>query len=106
MTAANLIPSIRPRFNAPPLGGDYGAARAMVWAFLYLVALGSGGIKPCVSSFGGDQFDDGSARERKWRSSFFVSDSRRVDGRTGRAGGRCGTHSPATPPPFPILSIT
>jgi len=32
---------------------------------------GSGGIKPCVSSFGADQFRDDSARERKWRSSFF-----------------------------------
>ena len=35
-----------------------------VQAFMYLTALGSGGIKPCVSSFGGDQFKDTSARER------------------------------------------
>ncbi|XP_062119417.1 protein NRT1/ PTR FAMILY 8.1-like [Humulus lupulus] len=33
---------------------------------LYLVALGSGATRPCVSSFGGDQFDD-----KKQRSSFF-----------------------------------
>jgi dipeptide/tripeptide permease len=33
-------------------------------AFMYLVALGSGGIKPCVSSFGGDQFKETSMRER------------------------------------------
>jgi hypothetical protein len=31
---------------------------------MYLTALGSGGIKPCVSSFGGDQFRETSARER------------------------------------------
>jgi len=31
---------------------------------MYLTALGSGGIKPCVSSFGGDQFKESSARER------------------------------------------
>lgn len=30
----------------------------------YLTALGSGGIKPCVSSFGGDQFRENSAKER------------------------------------------
>jgi hypothetical protein len=30
----------------------------------HMQALGSGGIKPCVSSFGGDQFKETSARER------------------------------------------
>ncbi|NXX47946.1 S15A1 protein, partial [Tricholaema leucomelas] len=35
---------------------------------LILIALGTGGIKPCVSAFGGDQFDDG---QEKQRSSFF-----------------------------------
>jgi dipeptide/tripeptide permease len=29
-----------------------------------LTCMGSGGIKPCVSSFGGDQFRESSARER------------------------------------------
>ena len=38
---------------------------------MYLIAVGAGGIKPCVSSFGGDQFRDDSALERGWRSSFF-----------------------------------
>lgn len=31
---------------------------------MYLTALGSGGIKPCVSSFGGDQFQEGNPTER------------------------------------------
>ncbi|XP_068022467.1 solute carrier family 15 member 1 isoform X2 [Melanerpes formicivorus] len=35
---------------------------------LILIALGTGGIKPCVSAFGGDQFDDD---QEKQRSSFF-----------------------------------
>ena len=26
---------------------------------LVLIALGTGGIKPCVSAFGGDQFEEG-----------------------------------------------
>jgi len=70
ITLVNIIPSMQPQFEKPPANG-YGPSRAMFWAFMYLVALGSGGIKPCVSSFGGDQFKEESARERKWRSSFF-----------------------------------
>ncbi|KAJ3685179.1 hypothetical protein LUZ61_014343 [Rhynchospora tenuis] len=38
---------------------------------LYLVALGAGGIKPCVSTFGADQFDDTDPIERSKRASFF-----------------------------------
>lgn len=38
---------------------------------LYLIALGTGGIKPCVSSFGADQFDDSDETEKKKKSSFF-----------------------------------
>uniref|UniRef100_A0A8C8VQ73 Solute carrier family 15 member 1 n=1 Tax=Pelusios castaneus TaxID=367368 RepID=A0A8C8VQ73_9SAUR len=35
---------------------------------LLLIALGTGGIKPCVSAFGGDQFDE---EQEKQRSRFF-----------------------------------
>ncbi|XP_070711523.1 solute carrier family 15 member 1b [Pempheris klunzingeri] len=35
---------------------------------LLLIALGTGGIKPCVAAFGGDQFDD---EQEKQRSTFF-----------------------------------
>ncbi|MBA0581531.1 hypothetical protein Gorai_023707 [Gossypium raimondii] len=38
---------------------------------LYLIALGTGGIKPCASSFGADQFDDSDEIEKKQKSSFF-----------------------------------
>ncbi|CAH2047991.1 unnamed protein product [Thlaspi arvense] len=38
---------------------------------LYLIALGTGGIKPCVSSFGADQFDDTDPSERVRKASFF-----------------------------------
>lgn len=37
----------------------------------YLIALGTGGIKPDVSSFGADQFDENGETERKMKSSFF-----------------------------------
>jgi solute carrier family 15 (peptide/histidine transporter), member 3/4 len=44
-------------------------------AFLYgalgLIALGTGGIKPCVSSFGADQFDEGDEKEVQKKYAFF-----------------------------------
>ncbi|GAV68528.1 LOW QUALITY PROTEIN: PTR2 domain-containing protein [Cephalotus follicularis] len=44
---------------------------AVFFVGLYLIALGTGGIKPCVSSFGADQFDDSDEAEKKKKSSFF-----------------------------------
>ena len=38
---------------------------------LYIVALGTGGIKPNVSAFGADQFDEFDYRDRKEKKSFF-----------------------------------
>lgn len=44
---------------------------AVFFVGLYLIALGTGGIKPCVSSFGADQFDDSDEAEKKKKSSLF-----------------------------------
>ncbi|CAK9133899.1 unnamed protein product [Ilex paraguariensis] len=44
---------------------------AVCFLALYLIALGTGGIKPCVSSFGADQFDETDETEKKKKSSFF-----------------------------------
>ncbi|KAL6571340.1 hypothetical protein OROHE_002983 [Orobanche hederae] len=45
---------------------------AVCFLALYLIALGTGGIKPCVSSYGADQFDDDDNEdEKKHKSSFF-----------------------------------
>ncbi|KAI3676303.1 hypothetical protein L1987_85908 [Smallanthus sonchifolius] len=44
---------------------------AITFVALYMIALGTGGIKPCVSSFGADQFDETDVKERKRKSSFF-----------------------------------
>ncbi|KAH9620897.1 hypothetical protein KSS87_023411, partial [Heliosperma pusillum] len=47
------------------------AQNAIFFGGIYLMALGTGGIKPCVSSFGADQFDDTDADERVKKGSFF-----------------------------------
>lgn len=38
---------------------------------LYCISLGTGGYKPCLESFGADQFDDDHLEERKQKMSFF-----------------------------------
>lgn len=43
----------------------------VLYASLYIVALGTGGIKPNVSAFGADQFDEGDPQDRREKTSFF-----------------------------------
>lgn len=48
--------------------------RALTYVGLGLIALGTGGIKPCVSAFGGDQFLPEQSRElQRFFSLFYVS---------------------------------
>uniref|UniRef100_A0A671XK18 Solute carrier family 15 member 1 n=1 Tax=Sparus aurata TaxID=8175 RepID=A0A671XK18_SPAAU len=44
---------------------------AMSMVGLFLIALGTGGIKPCVSAFGGDQFSEHQVRQRRTFFSVF-----------------------------------
>lgn len=43
----------------------------LVFAGMYVVAVGTGGIKPNVSTLGADQFDERYSRDRKEKESFF-----------------------------------
>ncbi|XP_071691204.1 protein NRT1/ PTR FAMILY 8.1-like [Rutidosis leptorrhynchoides] len=45
--------------------------KTFLYGALGLIALGTGGIKPCVSSFGADQFDEGDEREVVKKFAFF-----------------------------------
>ncbi|KAJ1399957.1 Proton-dependent oligopeptide transporter family [Sesbania bispinosa] len=47
------------------------AQSAVFFLGLYMIALGTGGIKPCIWPFGADQFDDTDRRERASKGSFF-----------------------------------
>lgn len=55
------------------MGSSYDLSFHRVTAYLglYLVALGNGGIKPCVSALGADQFDATDPVERVTKGSFF-----------------------------------
>lgn len=43
----------------------------LLFPAIYLLALGTGGIKASVSVFGADQFDDTNPRDAKEKQSFF-----------------------------------
>ncbi|RVX03182.1 Protein NRT1/ PTR family 5.1 [Vitis vinifera] len=44
---------------------------AFFYSALYIIAVGSGGTKPNISTFGADQFDDFNAKEKELKVSFF-----------------------------------
>ncbi|KAJ4725638.1 protein NRT1/ PTR FAMILY 8.1-like [Melia azedarach] len=70
LTLTASVPGLKPTCH----GENCHATDAQSAAFfvaLYLIALGTGGIKPCVSSYGADQFDDADEAEKKHKSSFF-----------------------------------
>lgn len=71
LTASATIPSIKPTCYAKDDCHATDAQSAVCFVALYLIALGTGGIKPCVSSFGADQFDDADEIEKEHKSSFF-----------------------------------
>ncbi|XP_019179383.1 PREDICTED: protein NRT1/ PTR FAMILY 8.3-like [Ipomoea nil] len=72
LTLSASIPALKPAECVGSLCPTATPAQyAVFFIGLYLIALGTGGIKPCVSSFGADQFDDTDSRERVKKGSFF-----------------------------------
>ncbi|KAL2245839.1 protein NRT1/ PTR FAMILY 6.4 [Sesamum indicum] len=75
LTLATTIPSMRP----PPCQNSRkqqcmeasGRQLAMLYAALYTIAVGGGGIKSNVSGFGSDQFDTSNPKEEKAMIYFF-----------------------------------
>ncbi|KAJ1411293.1 PTR2 family proton/oligopeptide symporter, conserved site [Sesbania bispinosa] len=70
LTFSAILPGLKPSCDAGSCHPTPGQT-SVCFIALYLIALGTGGIKPCVSSFGADQFDDNDEIERKRKSSFF-----------------------------------
>ncbi|XP_020196928.1 protein NRT1/ PTR FAMILY 8.2-like [Aegilops tauschii subsp. strangulata] len=71
LTVAASVKGLVPTCAAKGVCNPTAGQTAAVFVGLYLVALGTGGIKPCVSSFGADQFDEHDESERRSKSSFF-----------------------------------
>uniref|UniRef100_A0A8C7YGX4 Solute carrier family 15 member 2 n=1 Tax=Oryzias sinensis TaxID=183150 RepID=A0A8C7YGX4_9TELE len=60
--------------GAIPTVGNTDVHIALSMVGLILIAIGTGGIKPCVAAFGGDQFDEEHVSERqKFFSIFYMS---------------------------------
>ncbi|KAL5780577.1 hypothetical protein ACOSQ2_011314 [Xanthoceras sorbifolium] len=72
LTLSASIDSLRPPLctKRPCMKANDGQ-NAFLFGALALIALGTGGIKPCVSSFGADQFDEADAKEVQKKSAFF-----------------------------------
>ncbi|PSS26828.1 Protein NRT1/ PTR FAMILY 8.3 like [Actinidia chinensis var. chinensis] len=72
LTISATVPALKPAECVDSVCPSATPAQYMVFfSGLYMIALGTGGIKPCVSSFGADQFDDTDPKERVKKGSFF-----------------------------------
>ncbi|XWS59928.1 hypothetical protein CRYUN_Cryun08bG0164300 [Craigia yunnanensis] len=71
LTMSASIHGLKPACDENNVCHPTGLQTGVFFLGLYLIALGTGGIKPCVSSFGADQFDDSDEAEKKKKSSFF-----------------------------------
>jgi len=71
LTLSASVPGIKPTCHGGEKCHATTLESAICFLALYLIALGTGGIKPCVSSYGADQFDDTDPVEKEHKSSFF-----------------------------------
>ncbi|KAL8525722.1 hypothetical protein ACS0TY_015096 [Phlomoides rotata] len=71
LTLSASVPGLRPKCRTKEDCTATSSQTTVCFVALYLVALGTGGIKPCVSSYGADQFDDADEVEKGHKSSFF-----------------------------------
>ncbi|CAJ1863213.1 unnamed protein product [Sphenostylis stenocarpa] len=70
LTMSQFIPSIKP-CNTKICQKPRKVHEVVFFLALYCISLGTGGYKPCLESFGADQFDDDNLEERKKKMSFF-----------------------------------
>ncbi|KAG6593824.1 Protein NRT1/ PTR FAMILY 5.2, partial [Cucurbita argyrosperma subsp. sororia] len=75
LTMAVSIPSLKPPLCPQPMVGHCDKPSALQLGFyfgaLYILAVGTGGTKPNISTIGADQFDDFHPKEKHQKISFF-----------------------------------
>ncbi|GFP80723.1 protein nrt1/ ptr family 8.2 [Phtheirospermum japonicum] len=70
LTLTASVPGMRPTCHTKDECYATSSQMAICFVALYLMALRTGGIKPCVSSYVADQFDDADEVEKSHKSSF------------------------------------
>ncbi|KAL1327266.1 hypothetical protein HN51_037336 [Arachis hypogaea] len=70
LTMSQFIPSLKP-CNINLCHQPRKLHIVVFFLSLYSISLGTGGYKPCLQSFGADQYDDDNTQERKKKMSFF-----------------------------------
>ncbi|KAL3829086.1 hypothetical protein ACJIZ3_017888 [Penstemon smallii] len=71
LTLSASVPGLRPTCYEKDVCHATHIQTAVCFVSLYVVAFATGGIKPCVSSYGADQFDDDDKIENVQKNSFF-----------------------------------
>ncbi|KAL5709428.1 hypothetical protein ACHQM5_020118 [Ranunculus cassubicifolius] len=70
LTMSELIPSLKP-CRILTCEKPKKLHNALFFMAIYMISIGTGGHKPCLQSFGADQFDEDHSEERKKKMSFF-----------------------------------
>uniref|UniRef100_A0A2N9GN53 Major facilitator superfamily (MFS) profile domain-containing protein n=1 Tax=Fagus sylvatica TaxID=28930 RepID=A0A2N9GN53_FAGSY len=70
LTMSQFIPSLKP-CNKAKCHRPRKIHEVVFFLALYFISVGTGGFKPCLESFGADQFDDDHSEERKKKMSYF-----------------------------------
>lgn len=71
LTMSQFIPSLKPCHHPGICTHPTKTHEVVFFLAMYLISLGTGGHKPCLESFGADQFDDDHPEERKQKMSYF-----------------------------------
>lgn len=67
LTTSAIVPKLRP----PPGEEASKGQLAILYISIYLAALGSGGIRPCVVAFGAEQFDESDPKQKNSTWKYF-----------------------------------